>query len=105
MHIFAGHRDAHSRDSEHQLDDCRIADRVIAVAGRGEQRGLCALLAFVIRRRKYFNGLVIACAIALISLSACGGSSTHKQPSTVSITVTASAGSVQRMTTITLQIQ
>jgi hypothetical protein len=33
LHFCAGHRDAHGCDSEHHNDDCRIADRVIAVAG------------------------------------------------------------------------
>ena len=65
----------------------------------------CALLACFIRRRKYFNALaIIASVTALISLTACG-SSTHKQPTTASVTVTASVGSVQRTTTVTLEIQ
>jgi uncharacterized repeat protein (TIGR03803 family) len=65
----------------------------------------CALLACIIRRRKYFHPLaIIVSVVALISLTACG-SSPHKQPTTASITVTASAGSVQRTTTVTLQIQ
>ncbi len=66
---------------------------------------VCTLLACIIRRRKYFSGLaIIAIVAALLSLTACG-SSPHKQPTTSSITVTASAGSVQRTTTVALQIQ
>ena len=67
---------------------------------------VCTLLAFFLRRRKYLNGLaIIACAIAFMSLTACGGSTTHKQPTKAGVTVTASVGSVQRTTIITLQIQ
>ena len=71
----------------------------------GLSLAVCALLACLIRRRKYFSGLaLIVCTTALFGLTACGSSS-HKQTSTASITVTASAGAIQRTTTITLQIQ
>ena len=64
-----------------------------------------SLLACLIRRRKHFSSLAIIAAVtALISLSACV-SPGHTKTTTTSITVTASAGSVQRTTTVTLQIQ
>jgi uncharacterized repeat protein (TIGR03803 family) len=74
---------------------------------------VCSLLACFVRRRKYFSGLAIVVTsvalslAALAGLTACGGSSGHKQPAptTATITVTASAGAVQRTTTVTLQIQ
>jgi uncharacterized repeat protein (TIGR03803 family) len=66
---------------------------------------ICTLLACIIRRRKYFTGLVIIVSMtALIGLTACG-SSAHTQPATASIIVTASAGSIQRTTAVTLKIQ
>jgi len=69
----------------------------------------CALLAFFLRRRKYFTGLaIIACAIGLISLTACGGSSSTTKTTgstTATVTVTGTAGAAQRTTTVTLTIQ
>ncbi|MGD0627803.1 MAG: choice-of-anchor tandem repeat GloVer-containing protein [Terracidiphilus sp.] len=66
---------------------------------------VCTLMACIVRRRKYFSGLAIIVFVAvLFGLTACGSSS-HTQPTTASITVTASAGPVQRTTTVTLQIQ
>ena len=66
---------------------------------------VCSLLACIIRRRKHFSSLAIIVSVtALIGLSGCVSPS-HAKTTTTSITVTASAGSVQRTTTVTLQIQ
>jgi hypothetical protein len=65
----------------------------------------CAMAVFLPRRRKHLSGLMVLCVVGALTCAGCGGSSPIQKGTTATVTVAGSSGTLQRTTTITLQIK